>query len=61
MQNPKVYRAATLVPFGDTELGRSLGPNGSSPLTTAILDGTFEHDDFDVNAIRKIWRFPSLK
>jgi hypothetical protein len=28
----------------------SLGPNGVLPLATAILEGTFENDDFAVNA-----------
>jgi hypothetical protein len=52
-RNTKVYRAVGLTPFGDSDLGRRLGPYGSSPLATAILEGSFEHDSFAINAIVK--------
>jgi hypothetical protein len=51
--NPKVHRAAGLTPFGDSDLGQRLGPYGSSPLATAILEGSYEHDNFAINAIIK--------
>jgi hypothetical protein len=53
LSNPKLYRAAGLTPFGYTEIGRQLGPNGSSHLETEILNGTYENDDFAANAIIK--------
>jgi hypothetical protein len=42
--NPKDYIAAGLTPFGDTELGRRLGPCSSSQLATSVLEGTFENE-----------------
>jgi hypothetical protein len=36
-RNPKLYRATGLSPFGDTELGRQLGPFGTPPLATQII------------------------
>jgi hypothetical protein len=41
------------MPFGDSDLGRSLGTYGSSPLTTVILEGSFENDNFAINTIVK--------
>jgi hypothetical protein len=38
-------------PFGDTELGRHLGPFGSSPLATQRLEGTFQHEKKSIRAI----------
>jgi hypothetical protein len=52
-RNTKVHRAAGLTPFGDSNLGRRLGPYGSSPLATVILQGSFEYDNFAINAIAK--------
>jgi 5'-3' exonuclease len=52
-RNPKVYRAAGLTPFGDTDLGRRLGPYGFSPLETAILEGSYEHYNFAITEIVK--------
>jgi hypothetical protein len=52
-RNLKVYRAAGLTPFGDTDLGRCLGPYVSSSLAKAILEGSYEDDNFASNAIVK--------
>jgi hypothetical protein len=52
-RNPKVYRGAGLTPFGDSDLGRCLGPFESSSLVTAILEGPFKHDKIAINAIVK--------
>jgi hypothetical protein len=49
-KNPKVYRAVGLTPFGDSDLGRRFGPYGSPPLATAILEGSYEHDNCAINA-----------
>jgi hypothetical protein len=48
-----VYRAAGLTSFGDLDLGQRIGPYGSSPLATAILEGSFKHKNFAINAIFK--------
>jgi hypothetical protein len=50
-RNPRFYRAAGLSPFGNTEMGRRLGPFGSSPLATQILEGTFRHEDKGISII----------
>jgi hypothetical protein len=50
-RNPKLYRAAGLSPFGDTNIGLQLGPFGSSPLAIHILEGTFRHEDKAISAI----------
>jgi hypothetical protein len=50
-RNRKLYRAAGLSPFGDTKLGRQLGPFGSSPLLTQILEVTFRYEDKAISAI----------
>jgi hypothetical protein len=50
-RNPKLYRATCLSLFGDTELGHQLGPFGTPPLATQILEGTFQHEEKAINAI----------
>jgi hypothetical protein len=40
-RNPKLYRSEGVSPFGDTELGKQLGPFVSSKLAIKILGGTF--------------------
>jgi hypothetical protein len=46
-----LYRAAGLSPFGDTELGRQLGPFGTSPIATQIVEGKFRHEHKFISAI----------
>jgi hypothetical protein len=50
-RKPKLYRASGVSPFGDIELRPQLGPFGSSPLTTKILEGTFHHENKSISAI----------
>jgi hypothetical protein len=52
-RNTKVYRAVGLTTFGDSDLCLRLAPCGSPPLATGIIEGSFEHGKFAIDAIVK--------
>jgi hypothetical protein len=48
------FSHAGATPLGYTELGRELGHTGDTPMSEAILDGTFEHDSLTDEALAAI-------
>jgi hypothetical protein len=53
-RNVEPFSHAGARPLGYTELGRELGHTGDTPMTEAILDGTFDHDSLSDDALAAI-------
>jgi hypothetical protein len=53
-QNVEQFSDAGATPLGYTELGRDMGHTGDTPMSEAILDGTFEHDSLSDDALAAI-------
>jgi rhamnogalacturonyl hydrolase YesR len=53
-RNVEQFSHADATPLGYTELGRELGHTGDTPMTEAILDGTFEHESLTDKALAAI-------
>jgi hypothetical protein len=50
-RNVEQFSHAGATPLGYTKLGRELGHTGDTPMTKAILDGTFVHESLTDEAL----------
>jgi hypothetical protein len=64
-QNVEQFSHAGATPLGYMELGQELGHTGDTPMTEAILDGTFEHDALYDDAlaaiVKKLRKHPAVR
>jgi hypothetical protein len=63
--NVEQFSHAGATPLGYTDLGRELGHTGDTPMSEAILDGTFEHESLTDEALaailKQVRKHPNLQ